>query len=89
MDKKLQMLLGVAAVGFGAYWLWKQQQSKEKVFANLKGGGGIVTSNCVAGTLGVGTYYPTASPMRCHWSCEDKNTGELVNLGPAPCTATI
>jgi hypothetical protein len=85
MDKKTLTLIGVAGLGLAALYIWSK--SKQKNFANLKGG--LNTSNCVEGTLGIGTYDLNAMPMRCHWSCQDKNTGDLLYLGPTNCPASL
>lgn len=89
MNKKTQMWLGIAAVGVAGYWFWNRSK-QEKVFANLvsrKSGGGVLDTRECAGPVEVATYQAGANPTSCHWSCTSSKTGELINLGPAPCPA--
>ena len=66
------------------------KEEQEKVFANLvsrKSGGGVLDTRECAGPVEVATYQAGANPTACHWSCTSSKTGELINLGPAPCPA--
>jgi hypothetical protein len=51
MNKKTQMIIGIAAVGVAAYFLLKNK-NKDKVFANLRGPGTPLQSLPQQGTLG-------------------------------------
>ena len=72
MDKQLQMLLGVAAVGAAGYLIWKQTQ-KPKSFANLMAmplsdlGGGY-KAECKGRNERLGTFQYEGKTM--YWCCQ-------------------
>lgn len=87
MNKKLTMLLGVAAVGVGAYMLWQKSQ-KPKTFANLVSKRTLDTSQCV-GPVEILTNNPYANPVRCHYACENRDGDIIVLGGNPPCPSTL
>jgi hypothetical protein len=52
MNKKTQMIIGIAAVAGVAYFLLNKNKSKDRVFANLRGKGTIQTTFGEGGLVG-------------------------------------